>query len=185
MKAKVIQLCGLPRSGTAWVSTLLNLNPDCMAFHELAAFDPNWRETLTGWDRTPFVADCSTTGFLPGAVVANALKVALVRDEVDAFKSAVSLSHQWDVKSWQSLVHWFQHWKGEFMVPAYHFATLFTEDSTTALWWQVFQRLPTEVELQKIRGLIRQNIQLQDPAELLKITPEREATLRKLLCHSD
>jgi hypothetical protein len=42
----ILTITGLPRSGTAFLSTALNFNHNTIAFHELAAYDQNWRLTL-------------------------------------------------------------------------------------------------------------------------------------------
>lgn len=54
---------GLPRSGTAFISTLLNLHPECIAYHELAAYDLQWREAILN-SPYEYVSDCSTYAHL-------------------------------------------------------------------------------------------------------------------------
>jgi len=185
--ATIIQVCGLPRSGTAWVSTLLNINNDCCASHELAAYDPNWRTTLSKWTKSLFVADCSTTGFLPGGRILRSRPIALVRDRVEAFESAMNLTHEWDFKGWSLLVEAFDNWLKEVEAPQFEFDELFTEESATAIWELCFARRPSELEAAKIRGLIKMNVQVQDAKDIMRLTPERATTLRNLLtpCHSD
>jgi len=63
--SKLIQIYGLPRSGTAFISTMLNFNPRCIAYHELYEKTPNSKRTinlmLKAYD---YVADCNTHGWL-------------------------------------------------------------------------------------------------------------------------
>ena len=61
----LITVTGLPRSGTAFVATLLQLHPYCLAYHELAAYRKDWREALKEFDLdADYIADCNTYGYL-------------------------------------------------------------------------------------------------------------------------
>ena len=142
------------------MSTLLSLNKDCIGHHELAAYDPCWRTTLSKWTKSLFVADCSTTGFLPGGRIFGARPIALVRDRVEAFESVMNLTHEWDFKGWSQIVEAFHNWLEEVEAPQFEFDDLFTEESATAIWELCFARRPTELEAAKIRGLLKLNVQV-------------------------
>jgi hypothetical protein len=75
----LITLTGLPRSGTAFCSMLFNLHPDCIAYHELASYDTKWRQTLTN-SPYRYVADCSTYGFMPDAMMDSYRRIYIVHD---------------------------------------------------------------------------------------------------------
>ncbi len=72
----VTVVTGLPRSGTAFVSTLLNLHPDCLSYHELASYSRNWRDELMIMrSEYEYVADCNTYGCLAEYAFHTDLKI--------------------------------------------------------------------------------------------------------------
>lgn len=75
---KFIQITGLPRSGTAFLSVLMTHVKDVRVWHEAAAKDSEWNlirnvKGLNG--RVLTVVDCSTYGYLPKAIIPSARKV--------------------------------------------------------------------------------------------------------------
>jgi hypothetical protein len=174
----IIQLTGLPRSGTAWCSTLLNLNPDCVAYHELAAWDPNWRETLRS-AKTPFVADCSTTGYLHGAVIEEARKVAVIRDADHCFASSRRIRPDLTKEDFDQLVDQHAFHCTYFISGDVWFEDLFTVAGATKLWRICFERNPSREEALKIKELVRLRIQNAHPEEWLAIPAD---VLKQRLC---
>lgn len=83
----LITVTGLPRSGTAFVSQLLQLHPHCLAYHELAAYRKDWREALKEYKwEADFVADCNTYGYLK--------EYDVIPDKRVYIQSSPSQSHQ-------------------------------------------------------------------------------------------
>lgn len=83
----IIRVVGMPRSGTAFASMLLNLHPDCIAYHELVAYDPNWKNTIENSDHE-YVADCNTYGFLHDANIPCSVRIYLDRDAKSSHKAS-------------------------------------------------------------------------------------------------
>ena len=78
---QVFQIAALPRSGTAWISTVLNMVDGCIAFHELAATEKNWRGRIEhAAQYYSFVGDVTTYGFLPKANWPGCPKVFIHRN---------------------------------------------------------------------------------------------------------
>jgi len=98
MSGTLIQIAGMPRSGTAFLAAFLSLHPKCVSNHELAATDPNWKETLRDQlERWDFVVDSTTYGWLPKATIEGSKRIGLTRscaecapDATEAFLYEVS-----------------------------------------------------------------------------------------------
>lgn len=85
----VFQITGLPRSGTAWIASVLNMVEECVCFHELLATEPDWRGRIEKTRQTAsFVGDVNTYGFLPKATWPNAAKVFIHRNYEESHAAA-------------------------------------------------------------------------------------------------
>jgi len=85
----LITVTGLPRSGTAFVSMLLNLHPDCMAYHELAAYRKDWRDVLTTHEfDADYIADCNTYGYLREYDVVPDKRIYIISSPAQSHRSS-------------------------------------------------------------------------------------------------
>jgi len=84
---KLITVTGLPRSGTGFVSMLLQMHPECMSYHELASYGTDWREVILN-NESDIVADCSTYGFLDNAQLPSNVRIFIESDVEQSCKSS-------------------------------------------------------------------------------------------------
>lgn len=78
----------LPRSGTAWLATLLNLHPDIMAFHDGFVSDIPYQERMEiAAEMNKTVVDV-TTGIMPAFDDIPATRLFLARDTNQCHESA-------------------------------------------------------------------------------------------------
>lgn len=156
----IITVTGLPRSGTAFVSMLLQLHPECMSYHELAAYDRDWKNTILN-SEADIVADCSTYGFMPEASLPSKKRVMIDSDVVQSKRSAeiacrkaVSLD---DMIALQILLYQWQDLYRPFVIDRNQ---VFTVRGCCDIWEFCFdQAAPVE----KIEQLVKLNVQHKDP----------------------
>jgi len=164
----LIQITGLPRSGTAFVSTLLNLNPDCIAFHELASTDLKWRDTIAEARLDyEFVADVTTYGFLPKVVDRDATKVFIDIPWRESLNSAAeAFGVEPDGEAYESLHSLAKDWMIEHDPLVINSSELWTVDSLKAIWLHCFGFDGMHFPEAKVKLLIGMNIQRNNPKEL-------------------
>lgn len=161
---RIIQVTGLPRSGTAWVTNLLNLHPECVAYHEPMAWRKDWRAMLEG---TPsrFVACCSTVGYLPEFFLEAEAHVALVRNPLDAQRAVNACGMrpiQTDEKfAW--LTQAFQAYRDRKDVLQVKFENLFTYSTAGALWAYAFESVPALEDRLKLTEVCKLRVMNSDP----------------------
>ena len=69
------------------MSVLFSLETDCIGLHEQGATDPDWKKSIEKYRmRYKYVADCSTYGYLPKAVVHDSVKVYVKKDAESSAK---------------------------------------------------------------------------------------------------
>ena len=156
----LITVTGLPRSGTAFVSMLLNLNEFCVAYHELAVYDKNWRERLTLYE-TAYVGDCSTYGFLEKAQMASDVRIYIASDVVQSFESAtVACRKELDIDAMYKLRDMADEWAVEHEAMVINRYDVFTLEGCREIWKTCFEE-PMHDE--KVEQLIKLNIQHHEP----------------------
>lgn len=150
----LITVTGLPRTGTAFVSMLLALNPDCISYHELASYDADWRNTVM---LPSICADCNTYGYLPEYDVEPDKRVYIVGNIQNSHRSAEKACQRvipfsrmydlWDAGStWAAFNDCFVIGRGD----------VFTVGGCENIWRYCFD---TEPPTEKIRQLVKLNIQ--------------------------
>ena len=161
----IFQITGLPRSGTAFTASFLNLHPECFCHHELAADREDWKEYSEFLDkRWEFVGESSTYAWLPRAYRAGITKVLIQRDptqvkksvhnitgqrtELDVYIRAAEAAHRWAVE-------------GRALIIPFH--ELFTLDALGKVWDHVFVGSFTPFPIEKARLALTMNTQRQDP----------------------
>lgn len=154
----LITLTGLPRSGTAFMSTLLNMNEFCIAYHELAAYDRNWRNTIANTE-SQYVADCNTYGYLPQADM-NSDRRVYIKSDARQSKASSEMACQKQVDL--ELLLKLQLIGDDWATGALHIERedVFTLDGCRRVWEYCFTEPFPEV---KIRQLIKLNIQHHEP----------------------
>ena len=168
----IITVTGLPRSGTAFVSMLLNMHPDCVAYHELAAYDRNWRTTIVDnyWD---IVADCNTYGFMPEAWIRSDRRVMIDSDPLQSHVSSeIACRKLIDPDVMPGLRVMLEHWRDRYDPMVIQRNDVFTFEGCVAIWEYCFGK---PVPYQKIEQLIKLNVQHKDPH--IKFGPEVEFIL--------
>ena len=108
----LIQVAGLPRSGTAWVAMLLALHPRCISFHDIISSEVDWRgsiqRALASWD---WVADCGTYQYAPGATVPESIKIGIVQPpEQSRLRANKAFNQQAAEGSYDALEEWLLWW---------------------------------------------------------------------------
>lgn len=157
-------ITGLPRSGTAFVSSLLNLNPEVIAYHELAAYDRNWRYTLSQ-PRINYsiVCDCNTYGFVTDFAYNKCVYI-----DYDPVKSAqaaqAALQMQMDPEKFIELEKQAWEWSEKNSALIISRNEIFTLDGQWKLWTYLFQgrRFPYT----KIKEMCKLNIQHHNASEI-------------------
>jgi hypothetical protein len=157
---KLITVTGLPRSGTGFVSMLLQLHPDCLSYHELAAYDREWIKTILDND-ADIVADCSTYGYMPEARLPSDKRVMIDSDARQSQRSAeiacrkiVSLD---DIIALQILLYQWQDRYKPFVIDR---SQVFTVNGCCDIWEYCFDE-PAPIE--KIEQFVKFNVQHKDP----------------------
>ena len=166
---KLITVTGLPRSGTAFVSMLLQMHPDCVAYHELAAYDRNWRTTLFNnwWD---IVADCNTYAFMPEAWIRADKMIMIDSDVVQSHVSSeIACRKLIDPELMPTLRVMLEKWRDRFDPMVINRNDVFTFEGCVAIWEYCFGK---PVPYHKIQQLVKLNVQHKDPH--IKFGPDVE-----------
>lgn len=161
---KVFQIVGLPRSGTAFLSVMFSLAEECETFHELAATDREWKKTLAkAHEQHRYVADCTTYGFLPGAIIPESRKVFIERPwresrlaAEEAIKIAISEDH------YSKLSVTASHWADEWQALRVSYADPWNMDSLRSIWDHCFEGM-VEFPTRKVSHLLTMNVQRMNP----------------------
>lgn len=159
-----IQITGLPRCGSAFLATLLNLTPRCIGFHDVISTDVHWLDTLErARDEYDFVADCGTYQFLPKATIPGATKVFIRRPSSESREEAQKrFGYPIDPGSYRLLETLAEEWIAEERPLVVNYATLWNVRSLEEIWNHCFAgevRFPE----QKAALLLHNNIQRHDP----------------------
>ena len=162
MSGTIIQIAGMPRSGTAFLAAFLSLHPKCVANHELAATDPNWKETirdqLEHWE---YVIDSTTYGWIPKATFDRGRRVGLVREPSEsALRSSEAFGYPVDQGSMEFCYDQITEWSWEWLRIDY--SELFTVESLRSIWVYCFGNSNYFSE-EKARLFISLNIQRMNP----------------------
>lgn len=162
MSGTLIQIAGMPRSGTAFLAAFLSLHPKCVANHELAATDPNWKETirdqLEHWE---FVVDSTTYGWLPKATFEGARRIGLTRPPSEsAFRASEAFGYAVDSGSMDFCCDQIIEWSHSGVLVDYY--DLFRVDALSQIWHWCFRDFCFFSE-EKARLFISLNIQRMNP----------------------
>lgn len=159
----IIRVVGMPRSGTAFASMVLNLHPDCIAYHELAAYDKNWKEILLE-NEADMVADCNTYGFLHEAEIPVSVLIYLDRNAEDSCKASIKATgHELTVQQFINLHRMMGQWALDNNAYVMSEGTIFTLDGMEILWKTAFGN-HVEFPIEKAAELLKLNVQHHKPS---------------------
>ena len=163
----LIQITGLPRSGTAFLSAFLSLHPECIAYHELVNYEDNYRLVLTdALKRYPYVVDCSTYGYLDGCVYQESKKVLIQRPMQESLRrSEVVMGAVIAIEKYEELVEKIEEWTENNDVLTVDFSRLFTPTALSRIWEFCFGS-SDYFSREKAELFCRLNIQMQAPQQL-------------------
>jgi len=178
----IFQIAGYPRSGTAWLSTMFNLAPEVMAFHELAMTDKNWKRTILETVRYgKIVGDLGTYQYFPKAVVEDIKRVFIWQnpwDSRDKCQEEIGLPISNDtVNLWISMSNEWRYRKDPMIVM---FTDLFNIDTLEEIWTHCLGEWNVRFPRQKVEQLLHLNIQFHDPSKYL-VNPDVIARMAELL----
>lgn len=158
---RIIQITGLPRSGTAFMTALTMLSPEVNAFHECIADGPGWKERIQKSRlQYPITVDAGTYQYMPGAVIEDAQKFAIVRDSMESHLAAEkALGRRFSLESSESLDFRFKFWMRKYEVSYCVFHAIFKLDILKLVWDGL--KLG-EFPESKVRQLIRMRIVRKD-----------------------
>ena len=178
---QLIQITGLPRSGTAFVATFLALHPECVSFHELITKNENYRNKLAELNKIhKFVIDSSTYGFLPSCTFEQSKKVYLSRNIWESKKSAeVALNVPIDEKVYFDYLWKIKQWKTKYNPLVIKFEELFEKETLKKIWLYCFGSEEYFMD-EKAEHFIDMNIQTNHPEVIFE--KEIFERINKIIC---
>lgn len=152
------------------MSVLFSLEADCLGLHEQGATDPDWKRSIEKYRmKYKYVADCSTYGYLPKAVVHDSIKVYVKKDaEASAKECTERFGYEVHLPSIQALREYADRWAGLHDVMTIEEGELFRVDTLRRVWVHCFQgerNFPEE----KATRLVTMNIQRHEPEKVFSI----------------
>lgn len=165
----IFQITGYPRSGTAWLTTMFNLAPEVMAYHELAMYDRDWKNFL--FNRSAMgkmVGDIGTYQYFPNAIIAKSKKVFIDSDPIKSRNSVVKatgipicseVAHKWSEMA--------NNWISEWGPAIFEYRELFKLETLEELWNYCLEDRHVEFPKKKVEQLLKFNIQIHEPKKPL------------------
>ena len=152
------------------MSVLFSLEADCLGLHEQGATDPNWKQSIEGYRmRYKYVADCSTYGYLPKAVVHDSIKVYVKKDaEASAKECTERFGYEVDADSLSNIREYADQWASLNGVMTVEDGELFKLDTLRRVWVHCFKNERAFPE-EKAARLITMNIQRHEPEKVFSI----------------
>lgn len=152
------------------MSVFFSLEADCLGLHEQGATDPNWKQSIEEYrTRYKYVADCSTYGYLPKAVVHDSIKVYVKKDaEASAKECTERFGYEVHLPSVQALREYADDWASLHGVMTIEENELFKVDTLRRVWVHCFQNERAFPE-EKAARLVTMNIQRHEPEKVFSI----------------
>lgn len=152
------------------MSVIFSLEADCLGLHEQGATDPNWKQSIEEYrTRYKYVADCSTYGYLPKAVVHDSIKVYVKKDaEASAKECTERFGYEVHLPSVQALREYADDWASLHGVMTIEENELFKVDTLRRVWVHCFQNERAFPE-EKAARLVTMNIQRHEPEKVFSI----------------
>lgn len=170
MKGTIIQITGLPRFGSAFMSVIFSLREDSIGVHEEGTFDPDWMQTIDKLrDKYAYVADCCTYGCFHKSTQPKGPKVYVVHDaKLSANECEDRFGYPVDVQSFEALKWVGLDWAAQHDALVVHQSELFTIESQRAIWSHCYGE-DDSFPLEKVRRLLTLNIQRHKPETVFTI----------------
>lgn len=164
----LIQITGLPRSGTAFLSAFLSLHPECIAYHELAGYEDDYRTILdNSLKKYPFVVECSTYGYLPQCTYHESKKVFIARDMFESLRrSETAMGAVIALERYEELMDAAGEWVDTYGSLRVSFRNLFTVAELLRIWEFVFDS-DDYFSREKAELFCRLNIQMNNPKQFV------------------
>lgn len=152
------------------MSVLFSLEADCLGLHEQGANDPDWKRSIEKYRmRYKYVADCSTYGYLPKAVVHDSIKVYVKKDaEASAKECTERFGYEVDADSLSNIREYADQWASLNGVMTVEDGELFKLDTLRRVWVHCFKNERAFPE-EKAARLITMNIQRHEPEKVFSI----------------
>ena len=152
------------------MSVLFSLENDCIGLHEQGATDSNWKKSIEDYrNRYKYVADCSTYGYLPKAIVHDSVKVYVKKDAESSAKECTErFGYEVHLPSVQMLREYADKWASSHSVMTIEEGELFKVDTLRRIWIHCFHNERAFPE-EKAARLITMNIQRHEPEKVFSI----------------
>jgi len=136
MNNNIIQLTGLPRSGTAFMSAFFSLHPNCIAIHEAIALYDNSFSIFNALSYCyDYVVDCSTYGYIDKHIIPNSKKIYIERSIIESHKSSQNLYNiKFDISYFKSLKTILNNWEKTYKPYKVKFENLFNIKKLHEIW---------------------------------------------------
>lgn len=152
------------------MSVLFSLEPDCLGVHEEGATNPKWfthvSELVEQW---PFVAECSTYGYLGKASRQGSTKVYIRKNaEESRIECAQRFGFEIPERGFDALLSVAEEWaerEGALVIDGYK---LWNVDTLRLIWEHCFngeRAFPEE----KVKRLVTLNIQRHEPEKVFTV----------------
>lgn len=164
MKGQIIQVTGVPRFGSAFMSVFFSLRTDSIGVHEAATFDPDWMNTLDRLrDKYAFVADCCTYGCFPNATQPFGPKVYVRHDpEKSAAECTERFRYFVDPVSISQIREIGESWAQHYGALVIDEGNLFRVETLEHIWNFCYDD-GVAFPLEKVSRLVNLNIQRHEP----------------------
>jgi hypothetical protein len=158
----IIRVIGMPRSGTAFASQVLAMHPDCIAYHELASYDKDWRNTIAN-NEADLVADCNTYGFMHEAQIPASVLIYLDRSAEGSCEASIrATGHELTIQQFTNLRRMMEQWALYNNAYVMSEGVIFTLDGMEMLWKTAFGN-HVEFPKEKAVELLKLNVQHHNP----------------------
>jgi len=166
--SSLIQICGLPRTGTGFVSAYLSLHPHGIAYHELISKEDNYKKELErSLKKYKYVIDCSTYGFYPKHSYKESKKILITRDVKECIASSSSVfGFELGKEEFERHCLAIHNWITKNKVMIVEYKNLFKVDTLKNIWIYCFGNEDYFSE-DKTNHFIGMNIQMQNPKKVI------------------
>lgn len=163
----IIQFTGLPRSGTAFMSTVFALHPNCISLHECLLYEENPIKKIKELNRKyEYVADCSTYSYLKSFQIKEAKKIVVRRNLYESIRSSSNFLNSYiDEDYFKCLEEELNNFCTKYTHLLVGFNKLFSVNSIKKIWDYAFGSLDF-FDANKIENLLKLNIQMNTLSEI-------------------
>ena len=164
----LIQIYGLPRSGTAFISTMLNMNPRCIAYHELFEKTDQAPAIIDRMLKAyTYVADCNTHGWLMKDYRPGDVRICIRRDTDSSIKAVEKrIKKKIDLRKYDYFATKLDQWALESDAMVVYYEHLFTLDTLGRIWDRCFKGSDL-FPVYKVAALLELNIQMNSMDTIL------------------